>query len=193
MAQNREAPCYQEYAASMMARVEYRTMSMAARGLLYSMRLECWVNRGVPKNPVALARILGFESKELEAALPEVMPFFAIKKDMIVCPELDDYRTHLEDIRKKQAAGGKRGAAIVNGKRPSVKNADDNNGTGDSTTNPRVPRESLVKSSSEKQNPTQFLESESDVEGDDVHPAYREWMADGRTTAGDYEKASKGY
>jgi len=41
MAPNRTAPAYQEYAASMMARFEYRTLTLAHRGLLYSMRLEC--------------------------------------------------------------------------------------------------------------------------------------------------------
>lgn len=190
MAQNREAPCYQEYAASMMARVEYRTMSLAARGLLYSLRQECWVNRGLPRNPATLAKMLGFERGEIEAVLPDVMPFFAEKKDMIVCPELDDYRNHLEDIRKKQAAGGKRGAATINGKRANAKNADDSRGSGDSTSTPRVTRESLAKSSSEKQSPTQSLESESDVDEDGACSAFKEWM--GETTPSDYARASKG-
>jgi len=41
MTPNRTAPAYQEYAASMMARLEYRTLTLPQRGLLYSMRLEC--------------------------------------------------------------------------------------------------------------------------------------------------------
>lgn len=34
MAQNREAPAFQEYAASLMARTDYREMSLEGRGLL---------------------------------------------------------------------------------------------------------------------------------------------------------------
>ena len=48
MAQNREPPAFQEYAAAMMAKTDYRLMSLAGRGLLYTMRLECWVNLTCP-------------------------------------------------------------------------------------------------------------------------------------------------
>ena len=47
MAQNREPPAFQEYTASVVAKTEYRVMSLESRGLHYTMRLdlECWVNR----------------------------------------------------------------------------------------------------------------------------------------------------
>lgn len=59
MAQHRDPPAYQEYAASMMARTEYRVLSLEGRGLLYTLRNECWVNGQLPADPATLARVLG--------------------------------------------------------------------------------------------------------------------------------------
>jgi hypothetical protein len=158
MAQNREAPAFQEYAAQMMARTEYRVLSLAARGLLYSVRLECWVNRSMPANPSVLARVIGFEKNEVEDALPQIMPFLAIKDGQLFCPELDDYRAHLACIRAKQSEGGKHGAAATNGKRKPSSDGP----LKPFTSNPRVTRdstrESLVKSSPDQSSQTQPLE-----------------------------------
>ena len=114
MAQQREAPAYQEYAAAMMARREYRTISLAARGLLYSLRLECWVNRSVPADPLMLSRVLGFQRDEVESALNEIMVFLVLDGENLVFRDLEDYRTHIASIRQKQAAGGKKGAEKTN-------------------------------------------------------------------------------
>lgn len=114
MAQNRKPPAYQEYAATMIATREYRLLSLPARGLLYSMRLECWVNSGLPSSPSELAKLLGFSEQEVRASLTDVMYFFAIKGDSLVCPELENYREHLDQWRAKQVDGGKKGAAIAN-------------------------------------------------------------------------------
>lgn len=100
----------------MMARVEYRAMTLAHRGLLYTMRLECWVNHTLPENPDMLAKILGFDAAEIDTALPSVLPFFAVKNGLISCPELDDYREHINGIRIRQSEGGKQGAAVTNAK-----------------------------------------------------------------------------
>lgn len=104
--QNRDAPAYQEYAASMMARIEYRTMSLAERGLLYTMRLECWVNDKLPADTAKLARVLGFDADEVKKALPAIMPFFAVVDDFIISPELDAYKIHLYSVRKRMSEGG---------------------------------------------------------------------------------------
>lgn len=154
MAQNREAPAFQEYAATMMARTQYRVMTLAERGLLYSIRLECWVNKTVPADPHMLARVLGYDAGEVVNALPGVMPFFTSDGREISCPELDDYRAHLAAIRERQSQGGKQGAAKTNGKRPS---ASDPAQPGDPPGNPRVTCGSLVKSSPVKSNSIQVL------------------------------------
>jgi uncharacterized protein YdaU (DUF1376 family) len=119
--QDRPPPAFQEYAAAMLARVEFRMMSLSEKGLLYLMRLECWVNHGLPENPATLAKILGLDPAEVKAALPAVMPFFAIENALIICPELDAYRAHLDEARKRMIEGGKRGADKTNDKRKRKK------------------------------------------------------------------------
>ena len=174
MAQNRDAPAFQEYPASMMARLPYRTMSLAGRGLLYSLRLECWVNRRVPTEPRTLARVLGYEVQEIEFVLPEVMPFFAIDGLGLYCPELEDYRNHIASIREKQSQGGKQGAAKTNGKRQQTETQAVSSNP---SSHPQVTCESLVKSSSVKSNSIQVLTENS---------LQDEWV-------NEYEQASNGY
>ena len=170
MAQHREAPAYQEYAASLMARTEYRVLTMEGRGLLYTMRLECWVNGELPSGPPLLARVLGFDIAQVERALPEVRPFFSVEGDVLRCPELDDYRAHLNERRQKQSAGGRAGAAKTNEGR-------DRSSTSTPATISRVARGSLVK-----QSPVQSSKDES-LEGKASEDS---WLSD-------YDRASRGH
>jgi uncharacterized protein YdaU (DUF1376 family) len=174
MAQSRDAPAYQEYPANFMARIQYRVMSLTERGLLLTLRHECWVNKQVPADPCTLARMLGYEVNEVSAALPAVMPFFALAGGCIVCPELDAYRAHLEGIRERQSQGGRQGAAKTNSKHTKPLT---NDGPGDSTGDPRVRRESLVQLSSVQPSSIQVL-SET--------PVSDEWV-------NEYDSASNGY
>lgn len=121
MSQLREPPAFQEYASDMLSSRRWRLMTAAERGLLYSMRLESWVNRTLPLDPRELALILGLDAGEVRAALPVVMSFFAIKNGEIQCPELDKYRAHLEGVRDAKIAGGKRGADATNKKKQQPK------------------------------------------------------------------------
>lgn len=107
--QNREAPAYQEYAANMMAKIDFRAMSLAERGLLYTMRLECWVNDRLPADPDRLAKVLGYSAGEVKKALPAVKPFFVIVDGFLTSPELDNYKIHIEDGRKRRVEGGRAG------------------------------------------------------------------------------------
>lgn len=166
MSQNREPPSYQEYAASIMARTEYRLMSLPARGLLYSMRLECWVNGALPSAPAQLARVLGYQASEVEMVLPDVMPFFVSVNGSIRSPELDDYRVYLKVRRERQSQGGRVGAAKTNGARATTPSG-----------KARVSRESLVQ-----QSPTQNSQAKSNP-GEGQHS---EWVSD-------YERATRGH
>ena len=199
MSQNREAPAYQEYAAAMLARIEYRTMTLPQRGLLDTMRRECWVNRRLPGRHDLLAKVLGVTEQEIDACLPAVMPFFSESEGYIFCPELEDYRKHLEEHRARKVEGGKRGADITNKKKKDAKNRSNKGDTpnltpipsGMPTTTPQQPRRlkvgSLVQSSTEKQSQNQSLEKEviSDPWLDDYDTASNEeysvnsnvWMA----------------
>ncbi len=117
--QNREPPAFQEYAAAMLARREYRALTLAERGLLYSLRLECWVNRTAPGDPAILAKVLGYTEKEIRAALPAVMDFFTSSGSEIFSPELDDYRAYRARIRQDQV----KSAEDTNKKRKNRGNA----------------------------------------------------------------------
>ena len=126
--QNREPPAFQEYPAAMMAKREYRLMTATERGVLYSMRLECWVNKTVSAEPGALAKILGLDCGDVTNALPTVLPFFDQLGGELVCQEHEAYRAHLAERRLRQSQGGKTGASLTNDKRKKprrVKNGAD--------------------------------------------------------------------
>src|SRR5687768_1791176 len=114
MTQNRDAPAYQEYAAAMLSKLEFRLLTLAHRGLLYTMRQECWVNFRLPADPESLGLVLGQPEDEIADLLPAIMNFFLVIDGFITCPELDDYRKHLQERREKQSKGGKAGANMTN-------------------------------------------------------------------------------
>lgn len=162
MSQNRKPPAYQEYAATILADKNFRLMTLAERGLLFSMRLECWQNGEVPSNEIELAKYLGYESPEINTSLtPRVKSFFTQNDNNFHSPELEDYRQHLVERKTKQSEGGKRGAAIVNGKtnklRKRANNHDSAKLSGNSQVAHRDDCESLVKASTVKQNQNQSL------------------------------------
>lgn len=154
--QNRKPPAYQEYAATILSELPFRTMTLQERGLLYTMRLECWVNMRLPDTHNELAKVLGLPVAEVAESLGAVMPFFDLQDGFIICPELEDYRTHLADQKKRQSQGGKLGSAITNSNR-LVK-------TKGITSTSQLPRqgsdESLVQSSTEKISQTQSIKKE---------------------------------
>ena len=158
--QNREAPAYQEYAATILARLEFRQMTQVERGLFVTMRFECWVNHKLPSRPTSLAKILGLAEQDVAHALPAVMPFFEVQGDLIICPELEDYRQHLNERRQKQSAGGVKGATVTNTGRKRT-SANEPTGASNTTTNPQPTQrgnvESLVQQSPAKQSQTQSL------------------------------------
>jgi len=161
MSQNRDAPAFQEYAATMLSRLPFRTMTLQDRGLLYTMRLECWVNMRLPGNHGDLAKVLGLPVAEVADSLPAVMPFFKTVDGYIISPELEDYRAHLAERKHKQSQGGKRGSAITNGKRNRPENRVDTDGSSSPSSTSRQPRrgggESLVQNSSAQQSQKQPL------------------------------------
>jgi len=115
--QNRPPPCFQMYASDMMAKTEYRIMTLADRGLLLTLLNELWVNHNLPADPKILAKVLGFEIREIETSLRAVMPFLMVDGDRLFSPELEDYRAHLASARKKMSDGGKR--AMENRRKPA--------------------------------------------------------------------------
>lgn len=155
--QNLPPPAYQEYAANMLANATFRAASLSARGLLYQLRLECWANVGhVPSDATTLAKYLGLSFDEFSNGYAEIRRFFHADDDKLTCPELDDYRAYLADIKKKQSDGGKRGASKTNAGKA------------------RGTRDSLSKDSSVQVSPAQ--DSLADQAGG-VSP-HQEWVDD---------------
>jgi hypothetical protein len=99
------------YASDRLADRNFKLMSLAERGLLHTMELECWVNSGLPSEIGELTRVLGLNRAEVEAALTErVMRHFRIEDGApatIVCPELLAYRAALAERRARMSEGGK--------------------------------------------------------------------------------------
>ncbi len=166
MTQNRKPPAFQEYAATILSSKAFRVMSLSQRGLLFTMRLECWVNQSIPSLSNELAKYLGFCHSEVSDALSaDVISYFNDSGNSYVCPELEDYRQHLNEQKEKQRAGGKKGAATTNKKWKEIESG-----------NPQVTCDSLVQFNSAQ------LSSE--------HTLEREYIND--EFVRDYERASNG-
>ena len=150
MAENRKPPAYQEYASTMLANISFRSMDLAQRGLLYTMRLECWANESLPSNVDTLSNVLGQNIKPEH--IKAVQSFFQIDESTIISPELNNYRQHLEERREKQSRGRRKGATKTNSK---AKSSDKTGGSGNSRVSRRGSCGSLVKSNPEKQSQNQ--------------------------------------
>jgi hypothetical protein len=168
MTQNRKPPAYQEYASTMLADISFRSMNMEARGLLYTMRLECWANGRMPSEIESLSTVLG--KPVTSDMLKAVASFFAIDDKQITSPELENYRAYLDERREKQSKGGRKGAKITNTKCGGIAKAMPTTNHKQRTKtkvtgNPQVPRqgsdESLVQSSSTKQSQNKLIEGKN--------------------------------
>lgn len=106
----RKPPAYQEYASDVLSSVDFRTMSLAERGLFYTIRLECWVNGKIPVIHEEMSMLLNLPLDAVRAASTErVKRQFVIEGDMLYSKELEDYRDHLSNRSKAQSDGGSRG------------------------------------------------------------------------------------
>jgi hypothetical protein len=164
LTQGRKPPAYQEYAANILANRDIRLMSLAERGLFYTLRLEFWQNGSVPCAVTELAKYLGFESNETQTLLTErVMSFFYEEEGSLFCTELENYRKYLVAKREKQVKGGEKGAAITNAKKNNTEKFTDGSDKSKLSSNPQLPRrvsvDSLVKQSLIQHNKNQSLDN----------------------------------
>lgn len=148
--EGRDAPAYQEYAASMMGRIEYRTLSLSHRGLLYTLRLECWVNQRMPIDPIKLAKVLGLDGAEVSKLLPELSPFFEVVGEWIYLPDLECYRVKVQDRRNRQSQGGKEGRRRYKEKLTSSSIPDDQVASNSSLSNFKVLSKDKINSNKSK-------------------------------------------
>jgi len=106
----RPPPAYMEYPSDLLANMKFRRMSLSERGLWQTMRLECWVNKTLPKNPEEIAFVLNLPLQEVQANLTSgVLGFFAENEEGLYCQELEEYRVNQIARKARLSSGGKKG------------------------------------------------------------------------------------
>ena len=106
----RNAPAYQEYASDILADRDFRLMGLAERGLLWTMRLECWVNKSLPSEKEGIAKILNLNPNEVTSSCsPKVLKHFSLLDESLFCTELDAYREKLQEKNRRISEGGRTG------------------------------------------------------------------------------------
>jgi len=118
----RPAPAFQEYASDLLAKREFRMMTLAERGLLMTMRLECWVNKSVPSSKSELALMFGCPEQEVNSQLtPNVLSFFKQDGANLFCTELEAYRQNQEAAKAALSEGGRNGGKATQEKNRKAK------------------------------------------------------------------------
>lgn len=184
--QGRDAPAYQEFAASMMAKMAYRQMTLAERGLLYTLRNECWVNRRLPSDPVKLARVLGYQVEDIHSALPGVMEFFEVQGEHLTSPELERYRQYQDARRVRMSEGGKKSAD----QRRRVKKYAEDATTSASTLQPPSNHPASTLQALRQDQTSKAKSKPVSKEADIQDPWVQEYE---RASADDYARVSRGY
>jgi len=104
-------PAFQLYAPDLLADRDFQLQSAAERGLTLTGLCECWVNGSFPANTDDMARVFRLDPSEVAKAFTErVQGRFARSGDEFICPELEQYRTKLDEHHRKKSEGGKQGA-----------------------------------------------------------------------------------
>ena len=118
----RPAPAFQEYASDLLAKREFRMMTLAERGLLMTMRLECWVNKSVPSSKSELALMFGVSEQEMNFLLTsKVLSFFNQVGTNLICTELESYRQNQEATKVALSEGGRNGGKATQEKNRQTK------------------------------------------------------------------------
>jgi hypothetical protein len=116
--EKRPPPWFKEYASDMLANHHYRELSLAERGLLDTIRRECWVagGKGISADPARLGRLTGFPVNEVAALLSPILPLLHLD---------DSGYLYDEDLARQYAENClKRGKLQLNGKVGGLKSAE---------------------------------------------------------------------
>ena len=176
----RPAPAYQEYASDMLANANYRMMSLAERGLLDTMRKECWVNHSIPANKSDLSLYLRCPLDEINSLLTDrVTSFFREQDGKLICIELEAYRQSQIDREKKISEGGR-----IGGKKTQEKNKSNQGGL----------KEGLKPLSRDEMNGDEWNGEEKRLVSKDLNKEPNEWFErfNNSPAIQDYLKASRG-
>ena len=112
-------PAYQEYPADILNNEIFMQLTMAQRGLLWTLRMYCWKNESIPAGFKNLATLTGISEKEASKLFDEKMDsFFQLTGDneggkvnvRMINTDLEAYRAEKLSARNKRAVSGKLGA-----------------------------------------------------------------------------------
>lgn len=121
----RQPPSYPEYASDILASHAFKRLDATARGILWTLRMEWWVNGDLPTDPHLLSRLVGLPANELDNALPLFAPFLSINNSTgtFSFPELAMRKASTIAARNAQSLGGKKTARINQERAKSTKGA----------------------------------------------------------------------
>ena len=71
-------PAYQEYPADILNNEVFMQLSMAQRGLLWTLRMYCWKNETIPAGYQDVARLIGITDKESKKLFDELVRSFFV-------------------------------------------------------------------------------------------------------------------
>ena len=114
-------PAYQEYPADILNNEIFMQLTMAQRGLLWTLRMYCWKNETIPAGYTHLAKLVGITANESSKLFDEKMEkFFEYEINektgnmtgRMFNTDLEAYRKEKIAARLKRSASGKQGADI---------------------------------------------------------------------------------
>lgn len=109
-------PAYIEYPSDVLNNEIFKSMNMMQRGVLWTMRLYCWVNGDVPSDMKKLAQLLGAKENEMRKAFEDgkIIDFFQKREgtERLFSPDLDAYRDELLNKKIKRQEDGKASADV---------------------------------------------------------------------------------
>jgi hypothetical protein len=112
-------PAYQEYPADILNNEVFMQLSMAQRGLLWTLRMYCWKNETIPAGYQDVARLIGITDKESKKLFDElVRSFFDYVLDerskepiaRLFNKDLEEYRKEKIAARERRSKSGMMGA-----------------------------------------------------------------------------------
>jgi hypothetical protein len=98
------------YPSDLLSKREFRTSGAEERALMFSITLECWVNGSVPSDPEQLSKIVALPLNVVRMGLTKnVVHFLDEHNGEFTMPDVERYREEVEERRRKQSQGGKKG------------------------------------------------------------------------------------
>jgi len=112
-------PAYQEYPADILNNEVFMQLSMAQRGLLWTLRMYCWKNETIPAGSQDIAKLVGITDKEAKKLFDEhLKSFFDYVLDerskepigRLFNKDLEEYKKVKLAARERRSKSGMMGA-----------------------------------------------------------------------------------